>query len=412
MIQMVSERHEAEIDATVRAFIPGPRLLVAPTGKGPLDGLTCAIKDVFDIAGHVTGFGNPTWLATHGPARTHAQAVRALLRNGARIIGKTVTDELAFSLNGSNHHYGAPLNSAAPERLTGGSSCGSAAAVAAGFCDFALGTDTAGSIRAPGSFCGLYGFRPTHGAISTKGVCALAPGFDTVGWLARDLEVLQAVGSVLLPKDGHLLEGSTVGWAMDCWDLIGVDAAARTCGMFARFSEKEMTPSVVEIVPSGLEGWMQAFRTLQFAEVWAELGPWIGRHRPALGPGIAERLQAASRVTAIEVEAASEVRRHVQGRLDQIWATCKALVIPTVADIAPKRDASTAFLESFRLDAIRLLCIAGLGGCPQITMPWLTKGGAPMGVSLIAPRGADRQLLALAARIAHRFRPQVPFGID
>lgn len=204
------------------------------------------------------------------------------------------------------------------------------------------------------------------------------------------MEVLQAVGSVLLPKDMHSLDEGAVGWAMDCWDLIGADAAARALGVFARFSSEELMPSAVELCSLGLDGWMQAFRILQFAEVWTELGPWINRYRPALGPGIAERLEAASRVTAADVEAASEVRRQVRARL----------------------DASTAFLESFRLDAIRLLCIAGLGGCPQITMPLLTKGGVPIGLSLIAPWGADRQLLALAGQIAHRFLPEAPFEID
>lgn len=399
-------------DNRVGAFIPGARLQAAPTGSGPLDGLTCAIKDVFDIAGHVTGFGNPTWLATHGPAKTHAEAVHRLLKAGARVIGKTITDELAFSLSGSNHHYGAPLNSAVPDRLTGGSSCGSAAAVAAGLCDFALGTDTAGSIRAPGSFCGLYGFRPTHGVISTKGLCALAPGFDTVGWLARDLDGLQAVGSILLPEDIRQLDGTTAGWAMDGWDLVGAGAATQALAAFTRLSSGILSPTTVEVATEGLDAWMQAFRTLQFVEVWAELGPWIIQHQPLLGPGIAERLEAASRVTVEDVEAAMKVRRQVQGRLDQIWASCRVLVIPTVADAAPRRDASTAFLESFRLDAIRLLCIAGLGGCPQITMPWLIKSGVPIGLSFVAPRGADRQLLALAARIAHRFLPQAPFEIE
>lgn len=394
------------LETDIGAFMPGPRLEVAPTGSGPLDGLTCAIKDVFDIAGHVTGFGNPTWLATHGPAKAHAEAVEKLLAGGARVIGKSITDELAFSLSGSNHHYGAPLNSAAPDRLTGGSSCGSAAAVAAGFCDFGLGTDTAGSIRAPGSFCGLYGFRPTHGVISVKGLCALAPGFDAIGWLARDMAVMQAVGEVLLPADSHPLEGRAAGWAVDAWGLVDADIARGALGTFTDLSSGILQPSAIEVSVEGLDRWMQAFRIQQFAEVWGELGPWITQHQPVLGPGIAERLEAASKVTAEEIATAAAVRAEVRVRLDKLWESCTLLVIPTVADAAPRRDATTAFLESFRLHAIRLLCIAGLGGCPQITVPWLTKGGAPIGLSFITPRGTDRQLLALAAGIAHRFVAQ------
>jgi len=184
-----------------------------------LDGLTCGVKDVFDIAGATTGFGNPVWARTHPPATAHAWAVERLLSRGARVVGKTISDELAFSLSGVNHHYGAPLNSAAPDRLTGGSSCGSAAAVAAGLCDFALGTDTAGSIRAPASFCGLFGFRPTHGVVSTTGVCALAPSFDVVGWCARKPGILERVGAVLLPPDQLGLESSVIHWDLEAWSI-------------------------------------------------------------------------------------------------------------------------------------------------------------------------------------------------
>ena len=126
---------------------------------------------------------------------------RALLDAGARIVGKTHTDEMTYSLNGENAHYGTPVNVNAPGRIPGGSSSGSAAAVAAGLVDFALGSDTGGSVRAPASFCGIYGLRPTHGRISLEGACALAASFDTVGWFARDPALLERVGRVLLRDD-------------------------------------------------------------------------------------------------------------------------------------------------------------------------------------------------------------------
>src|SRR5947208_13011229 len=169
-----------------------------PIGSGMLDGLCFAVKDVIDVAGWKTGCGNPTWRDSHPSAVANAVCVEQLLRAGARCVGKTISDELAFSLLGQNHFYGTPLNPRAADRVPGGSSCGSASAVACGLVDFALGTDTGGSTRVPASNCGIWGFRPSHGFVSVAGVNPLAPSFDTVGVLARSADVLAKVGVVLL----------------------------------------------------------------------------------------------------------------------------------------------------------------------------------------------------------------------
>jgi amidase len=173
---------------------------LAGSGSGPLTGLTFAAKDVFDIAGHRTGNGNPVWLETHPPAERTASAVQRLLDAGARMVGKTHTDDMAYSLNGENVHYGTPVNPVAPGRIPGGSSSGSVAAVAGGLVDFALGTDCGGSVRLPASYCGVYGLRPTHGLVPADGVVPLAPSFDTVGWFARDAALMRRIGEVLLPR--------------------------------------------------------------------------------------------------------------------------------------------------------------------------------------------------------------------
>ena len=165
---------------------------------GPLRGLKFAVKDIYDVAGHRTGFGNPDWLRTHGPAAQTAPVVQRLLDAGAHLVGKTHTDELTWSFTGENAHYGAPVNVNAPGRVTGGSSSGSASAVAAGVVDFAVGSDTGGSVRLPASFCGILGMRPTYGRIPLDGVCPLAPSFDTCGWFARDVGVFERVGRTLL----------------------------------------------------------------------------------------------------------------------------------------------------------------------------------------------------------------------
>lgn len=214
-----------------------PELEVPGSGRGPLQGLSFTVKDVFAVAGHRSSAGNPDWLRTHEPAADHAPAVRRLLEAGADLRGAAHTDELMYSLGGENYHYGTPVNPHGQDRIPGGSSSGSAVAVAAGSVDFALGTDTGGSVRVPSSYCGVFGFRPTHGAVPLEGVIPLAPGFDTVGWIAGSAELLFKVGRVLLAgadsgRGVHVLLGETdsggdvhvleAGWKMAgpgvcCW---------------------------------------------------------------------------------------------------------------------------------------------------------------------------------------------------
>src|SRR3954454_4283402 len=181
------------------AFIE--KFTLPATNDGPLRGLRFAVKDLIDVAGHRTGCGNPTWLAAHPPATVSAVCVEQLLAAGAQCEGKTITDEFAFSLLGENFHYGTPLNPTAPDRVPGGSSNGSASAVACGIVDFALGTDTGGSVRVPASNCGICGWRPSHGLISVAGVMPFSPTFDTVGVFTRSAELLQRTAAVLLATD-------------------------------------------------------------------------------------------------------------------------------------------------------------------------------------------------------------------
>ena len=186
------------MDDPLGALVPHGHVEIAGRTAGPLAGVSFAVKDIFDVAGTVTGCGNPDWLAGHGAAERHAPAVQMLLDAGGRLVGKTVTEELAFSAVGINPHYGTPRNSAAPGRVPGGSSSGSAAAVGGGLVALALGSDTGGSVRVPASYNGIYGMRPSHGRISLAGVMPLAPSFDTVGWFARDPQLLATAGRVLL----------------------------------------------------------------------------------------------------------------------------------------------------------------------------------------------------------------------
>ncbi len=385
---------------TAHAFVPYPDVPVTRAGTGPLSDLCFAAKDLFDVAGYPTGGGSPIVLAMSGIKTRTAPAVQALLDAGARFVGKTVTDELAFSMNGNNAHFGAPLNGAAPLRITGGSSSGSASAVSSGLCDFALGTDTGGSVRAPANHCGLYGIRPTHGRVPLDGVMDLAPSLDTCGWFARDAATFARVGAVLLGPDPHPLPSRVrLLQPTDVWSLVEAPVADALAPALARL---QSLTGPVDTVDAALDSWDAMywnFRYVQAHEAWLTDGPLIERFTPPLGPGVAERFAWSKAVTPAQIEAARVFRGRFRTYLARLLASDGVLVMPTMPDIAPLRSEGEAGLETYRNRAIQMLCLAGLSGFPQISLPLATREGAPLGLSLLGPAGSDRSLIALAERL-------------
>ena len=396
------------------AFVPYPEVPVPHAATGPLSGLRFGVKDLFDIAGYPTGGGNPIVLAMSGIKTTTAPTVQRLLDAGAALAGKTVTDELAFSMNGHNAHFGAPINGAAPQRISGGSSSGSASAVSNRLCDFALGTDTGGSVRAPASHCGLLGLRPTHGRISLHGALDLAPSFDTCGFFARDVATFACVADVLLGADPAPLPAAPrLLWPSELWALLASDVAAdaqpvalqlvAALGQGAAASQDAggaAVPPSVPVVRDSFDAMYWHFRHLQGFEAWATDGPLIERYAPPLGPGVAERFAWSRQVSDAQVAAARAFRDAYTAQIDALLGADGVLVLPTMPDVAPLRSAAESTLEDYRNAAIRLLCVAGLSGTPQLSLPLLRRDGAPLGLSLLGPRGSDRSLVALAQRLA------------
>jgi amidase len=385
-------------DDALGAFCRHTHVAVKGSGKGPLAGLTFGVKDIYDIVGHKTGFGSPDWLATHDAAVTTAPVVVQLLAAGADMAGKTQTDELTYSLNGENAHYGTPVNVNAPGRIPGGSSSGSAAAVAGKLVDFAVGSDTGGSVRAPASFCGVYGIRPTHGRVSLEGACALAKSFDTAGWFARDATMLERIGQILFVNEGPQQQGTAL-LAEDAFALLDRAAVAALQPALEKIKSVLGLLQNVTVSAEGLPQWFQAFRVLQGAEIHQQLGDWVTRVQPKLGPGVRERMQWTATITTAEVAAAQAVRDAARRRMDELLQHNAVMVLPTVPDIAPLLNTPPAQLDDFRARAMSLLCIAGHAGLPQITLPLATLQGCPLGISLVAARGNDALLLALARRI-------------
>jgi amidase len=366
------------------------------SATGPLLGCTFAVKDVFDIAGSITGNGHPLWLETHPPAERTASAVERLLAAGARLVGKTYCDELTYSINGENVHYGTPVNPKAPGRVPGGSSSGSAAAVSGGVVDLALGTDCGGSVRIPASYCGIYGIRTSHGLVPADGVVPLAPSFDTVGWFARSASMMRQVGSVLLPA-GKPFVPRRLLIATDAFEAVNPTiAAALTPTVKAAAAVIAQTARVKVYTVDSTE-WRAIFRLLQGAEIRAEHGAWIDRYRPEFGPGIRERFSWTATITAAEVAAALPKREVVARHVQNLLGDDAMLCLPTAPGIAPKLNTPPAELEAFRGNAFALLSIAGLARLPQISLPLGTFEECPLGLSMIGPRGSDQGILDWAA---------------
>ena len=383
------------------AFVPYPDVPVPHASTGPLSGLYFGVKDLFDVAGYPTGGGNPLVLALSGTKTQTAPTVQKLLDAGAAFAGKTVTDELAFSMNGNNAHFGAPLNGAAPERITGGSSSGSASAVSSRLCDFALGTDTGGSVRAPASHCGLYGIRPTHGRVSLQSALALCHSYDTCGWFARDATTFARVGDVLLGADPAPLPARPrLLTPTDVWGLIAADVRPAWDGARAQVQAVYGEAAPTSVALDSFEAMYWSFRYLQGREAWMTDGAFIERYAPVLGPGVKERFAWSRDVTDAQVEQAQAFRTRFTTHLRQLLGQDGVLVMPSMPDIAPLRSTDEAALEHYRNQAVQMLCIAGLSGFPQISLPLAGRQGAPLGLSLLGPAGSDRSLIAMAQQLA------------
>jgi len=367
--------------------------LLPPMGSGPLDGLTVAVKDLFAVAGFPTGAGNPRWLAQAAPEREDAWAVRALRTAGAAIAGIAQTDELAFSLSGANAHYGTPPNPAAPGLVTGGSSSGPAAAVAAGQADIGLGTDTAGSVRVPASVCGLFGLRPTHGAVPAGGAAHLAPSFDTVGWLAADAALLAAVGSVLLPANPGPPSSVLPSPADPPRRLL---TPFPLNGPLLRLAAALGLPLVTAPVlgDDAITDLLAAFRTVQAAEAWELHGRWITANPGALHADVEARFLAGASVDPGTRKRAAEVIVGYRDRALDVIGPDAWLALPASAGPGHARDATPAERDAWRQATLRRTVIASAFGLPSCVIPGAVS--PPEGLALVGPPGADHALLGVA----------------
>ncbi|NRD26547.1 DUF3225 domain-containing protein [Frigoribacterium sp. VKM Ac-2836] len=372
-----------------------------PAGSRALVGETVAVKDLFAVAGHAIGAGVPARLAGAAPEPRHAAAVQHLLDAGADLRGIAQTDEFAYSIAGRNSAYGTPPNPAAPGAISGGSTSGPAAAVALGQASIGLGTDTGGSLRVPGSYQGLWGIRTTHGAVDRAGLLPLAPSFDTVGWVTRDVDTLRrSAASSLRSADQVSVEPSYV---VDPGLLSSVTPGVRA--EFGRALDEATAagriPRPEPVVLGDVAHLFELFRVLQAFEAWQSDGDWITAHPGELAADVSARFAFGATVSPRQAEEARVALAHERRRLEALLQG-RVLLLPSASSAAPSLSATAAEVDAVRSATLGLTCIAGVLGAPAVSAPVLevpVAAGrrAPVGLCLVGPRGADLSLVELAA---------------
>ncbi|HUP71902.1 MAG TPA: amidase [Acidimicrobiales bacterium] len=386
------------------ALVVGPEVMLEGRRAGPLHGLDFVVKDVFDVAGYKTGAGNPEYLAAHPAATVTAPAVTKLVDAGARLVGKAVTDEFTWSLAGTNPHYGTPRNPRDSERFPGGSSSGSAVAVASGLVPFALGTDTAGSVRVPASYCGVFGMRPTHGRVDNSGVVPLAPSYDTVGWFARDGSLLRDVGTVLLTPGADHAPAHEIVILSDAFLLADDDVRDVLLeAVEALAARAELRVTRHHFSDEGVRGWQamaEAYPNLMAPEAWAAHGAWLTEAKPTLGRGVGARFAMAANATEEGARAVRPVRDAAAARHAELCRHGAILAVPAAPSVAPRLDMPIDELPALRARTLAVGIVPTLVGAPSVSVPIARIGDLPVNLALIGAHGSDETLLELVADLA------------
>ncbi|KZV52474.1 outer envelope protein 64, mitochondrial-like [Dorcoceras hygrometricum] len=394
-----------------------------PASRLPLSGLTFAINDNIDVKGYVTGYGSADWKRTHEEAGKTALVVTTLLKNGATCVGKTVMDELGLGISGQNRNYGTPTNPLNPSHVPGGACSGSTVAVAGHLVDFALGTDTVGCIRVPASFCGILGFRPSHGIVSSIGVVPNSQSLDAVGWLAADPSVLHRVGHSLLQL--NLLAPKRTRRLIIADDLFQLSKVPiqKTVHVVSKATEKlsgYRTPEHVNYgkyiasnVPSlrpfrdesenqqngmsALKALSSVMHLLQRYEFKTNHEDWIKSVKPKLASDTSNRVWTSINSQQDNIKSLYKVRTEMRAALQRLLKDDGILVIPTVGDAPVKLNAKKGLPAGFSDRAYTLLSISSMSGACQVTIPLGEYNAFPVSVSFIASHGNDKFLLDIVS---------------
>ena len=359
--------------------------------NGNLKNLKFVLKDMCDVKNIKTSCGNPDFYKACEPAKKHAEFLSNILSEGAILEGITICDEFFYSVIGENSHYGTPKNLNAPNCVPGGSSSGSAAALTTDLFDFSIGSDTGGSVRVPASFCGLLGIRPTHGRINANGVYPMAPSFDTIGWFSNNIKTFQKIGEVLLNKNEN--ENITFNQfviAEDLLELVDTDIKNQFNSYY-----KELHPNIKHIRLSKFSKSEIAdnFRILQAGEIKEHVIPWIEKNKPKISLEINSRIEMASEISPLEIDAAKTFRQEIISEINNSLPEGDIAIFPTTPFSAPKCGQSDQDLGSDRKKIMEMTSIAGMTSRPQISIPKFKGKTGPVGISILGWQNSDEILL-------------------
>lgn len=381
----------------LQAFVRENHIALKGSGKGLLGGLVFGAKDVFKILGSTWGNGHPEWLRTSCPDEFTSSIITKLLEEGADLVGKTICDELCYSISGENWNYGSPINPHDPRRLTGGSSSGSAAATAGGLVDFAIGSDCLGSVRVPASYNGVLGMRPTYQRVPNDGEVKYCDSMDVLGYVASTPDTFKKVSRVILGEDKEEAKFKKMLIAQDCFDIVDEDVREALQPAVDYIGKQLDSVEKVRVSLEGLEDWVETFRIVQGYEVWESYGGWIRKYNPNLSPGPRERLEWASTITMQEYKEALEKMKKAAKRMEELLPPDTVLCLPTAASVAPLRNTPLEEINKTRLQSSALLCISPLSGTPQVTLPMIKQHNVPLGITLIGAKETDLALGVFAA---------------
>lgn len=347
------------------------------------------VKDNFDIAGLPTAIGSRAF-ADGAPALSHAEVVERLIAGGCRITGRAKMHELAFGVSGINAWQGTPLNPLFPDLIPGGSSSGSAAAVASGSVDFALGTDTGGSIREPAACCGVIGYKPTFGRVSHAGVHPANSSLDCVGVFAREVEVIEQVAAIIDPgfvraPDADMI---TIG-------IVKTDADVEISDAFSEAITQTGLTAVMVSLPSMAEAF-RAGMTIIGAEMWRAFGNEPDRF-DRMGEDVANRLRATAAITSSDVAEAEQIRSCFTAEVDRTLESVNILALPTLPQVPPTLVEVARGHNLLRLT--QYVRPFNLSGHPAVSLPITTAMGLPAGLQLVGRKNQDAHLCAVARQI-------------
>ncbi|MCA6215964.1 amidase [Ideonella sp. B7] len=375
-------------------------IVVLPLQLGPAEGPCFMVKDTLDVAGAPTRAGSRT-LTEAAPATAHAEVVARLLAAGWRLTGKTNLHELAYGTTGINHWTGTPRNPRWPDRVPGGSSCGSAVAVAQGLVPMALGTDTGGSVRTPAACCGVFGLKPSFGRVSRRGVMPERSSLDCVGPIARDMDSLIAAMQAMVPNF-HALPVVPPSLHIGLVD-VACDAQARNAvhEALAR-ARHRLHPVTLPLFEDAYRAGLAVINR----ENWIALSPLLADGR--MGQDVATRLQRAGQTTDAQLAEAEAVRRAFRAEVDAALSQCDVLALPTLASPPPRLEDAADTSAAVSMTA--LVRPFNLSGHPAITLPLDNADGLPVGLQLVARHGADEWLCSVARSLSQQLDLHASLG--